>query len=96
MGAAGFCGENLFQKLVDEYGDDFVKLVVAEKSKGVIKEKFTDLNHRSNEKFDDFEDETNLIVDNKMDELDKVYESAKNSLDSTIPGGIATVERLKG
>ena len=59
------CGENLFKKLVEEYGDDFVKLVVAEKSKDVIKEKFGELNHQSNEKFDDFEDETNLIVDKK-------------------------------
>lgn len=56
MGAAGFCGENIFNKLVEEYGDDFVKLVVAEKSKDIIKEKFTELNHQSNEKFDDFED----------------------------------------
>lgn len=40
MGAA-MCGENLFKKLVEEYGDDFVKLVLAEKSKDVIKEKFT-------------------------------------------------------
>lgn len=37
MGAAGFCGENIFNKLVEEYGDDFVKLVVAEKSKDIIK-----------------------------------------------------------
>ena len=35
------CGENLFKKLVEEYGDDFVKRVLAEKSKDVIKEKFT-------------------------------------------------------
>lgn len=47
MGAA-MCGENIFQKLLKEYGDDFLKLVLAEKSKGVVKEKFNELNSKSN------------------------------------------------
>ena len=62
---ANLCGENIFKKLVEEYGDDFVKLIVAEKSKGVIKEKFSDFTSQSNEKFDHFEAQTNSTVDQK-------------------------------
>ena len=42
------CGENIFKKLTEEYGDDFVKFIVAEKSKTVIKEKFSELTSKSN------------------------------------------------
>ena len=42
---ASLCGEDLFKKLISEYGDDFMKLVLAEKAKGAVKEKFMELNH---------------------------------------------------
>lgn len=51
---SGLCGENFYNKLVKEHGEDFLKLILAEKSKGVIKEKYNELLGKSNEKFDDF------------------------------------------
>ena len=59
------CGENIFKKLIEQYGEDFTKLILAEKSKGVVKEKFSEFTSKSNEKFDDFEAQTNSTVDQK-------------------------------
>ena len=42
---SSLCGEDLFKKLMEEYGDDFLKLILAEKAKDVIKEKFMELTH---------------------------------------------------
>lgn len=45
---ANLCGEDLYKKLLEEYGDDFMKLIMAEKAKDVVKEKFFELNNESN------------------------------------------------
>lgn len=41
---SNLCGEDIFKKLMEQYGDDFMKFILAEKSKDVIKDKFRDLN----------------------------------------------------
>ena len=51
---ANMCGEDLYKKLIKDHGDDFLKLILAEKSKGVVKEKYNQLVGQSNQKFDDF------------------------------------------
>lgn len=37
---ASLCGEDLFKKITEEYGEDFIKLILAEKSKNIVKEEF--------------------------------------------------------
>lgn len=48
------CGEDIFKKLLTEYGDDFMKLILAEKSKDIVRDKFLDLNNESDNRFGDF------------------------------------------
>ena len=36
-----FCGFNIFDYLMKNYGEDFVKFISIEKSKGFLEEKFT-------------------------------------------------------
>lgn len=77
---ANMCGEDIFKKLLKEYGDDFMKLILAEKSKDIIRDKFRDLNIESDNKFNEFSSHVNTIVDQKLQSLNKTFEGAKASV----------------
>lgn len=48
---SNLCGEDIYKKLLEEYGDVFMKFILAEKSKDIITDKFRDLNIESDNKF---------------------------------------------
>ena len=51
---SALCGDNLFKQLQSEYGENFAKFILAEKSKQIVGEKFTEINHQSQDLFSDF------------------------------------------
>lgn len=63
---SNLCGEDIFKKLIEQYGDDFTKFILAEKSKDVIRDKFRDLNIESDNKFGEFSAKVNAVVDQKL------------------------------
>lgn len=66
---SSICGENIFGQLKDKYGQDFIKLIVAEKSKEVVNEKFSEFNRQAEETFSGFENKTTNIVEQKSSAL---------------------------
>ncbi len=47
------CGPNLFNQLFQQYGDDFMKFIVAEKSKDVVREKFMEFTNHGDKVIND-------------------------------------------
>lgn len=70
--------------------------MVAEKSKEVVNEEFVKLNSKSDEIFQGFETKTTAIVEEKNNSLTKLFEELKGKVNSTVPGGITAIEKLKG
>jgi hypothetical protein len=93
---ANLCSGDVFKELQEKYGQTFVKLMVAEKSKEVVNDEFGKLNSKSNETFQGFNDRTSNMVDEKTKALSGIFEDLKNKVNSTVPGGIPALERLKG
>jgi hypothetical protein len=78
----------------EKYGQTFVKLMVAEKSKEVVNDEFGKLNSKSNETFQGFNDRTSNMVGEKTKALSGIFEDLKNKVNSTVPGGIPALEPL--
>nr|BAK01661.1 predicted protein [Hordeum vulgare subsp. vulgare] len=93
---ASLCSGDIFKELQEKYGETFVKLMVAEKSKEVVHEEFGKLNSKSNETFQGFNDRTSNMVDEKSKALNNIFDDLKAKVNSTLPGGIPAIERLKG
>lgn len=48
MGAvSSLCGDNIFKQLQTQYGDQFMKLVLAEKAKDTVNSKFGEFTQQS-------------------------------------------------
>ena len=93
---ANLCSGDIFKELSEKYGDQFVKLMVAEKSKEIVSEEFGKVTTQTNEVFQGFNTKTNSLVDEKTNTLNNLFEGMKSKVNSTVPGGIAAFERLKG
>lgn len=93
---ANLCSGDVFKELQEKYGETFVKVMVAEKSKEVVGEEFQKLNAKADETFQGFTDKATNIVDEKNKALNTIFEDLKSKVNNTIPGGIPALERLKG
>lgn len=85
---ANLCSGDVFKELQEKYGQTFVKLMVAEKSKEVVGDEFHKLNAKADETFQGFTEKTASIVDEKNKALTAIFEDLKSKVDTTIPGGI--------
>lgn len=93
---ASLCSGDIFKELQEKYGEQFVKLMVAEKSKEIVNEEFGKVTTQTNEVFQGFNTKTNSLVDEKTNVLNNLFEDMKAKVNNTVPGGIGAFERLKG
>ena len=89
------CGSP-FEDLYGQYGGEFAKVMIAEKSKDIVNEEFGKVTNQSNEIFGGFRNQTDTMVGQKRGELDNIFNDIKSKVDSTVPGGVAGIERMKG
>lgn len=89
--AAGLCSGNVFKELQEKYGETFVKLIVAEKSKEIVNDEVGNFTGQAKEVFQGFENKTNNIVDDKTKALKSIFDDIKGKVNSTIPGGIPAI-----
>lgn len=93
MGAC--CAGNIFKELYEKYGETFVKLMVSEKGKDVVREEMGKVRGEAENVFGGFTKETNTLVDGKFGELTKTYESVKSKA-NMVPGALEMLEKSKG
>lgn len=93
MGAC--CAGNIFKELYEKYGETFVKLMVAEKGKDVVRDEMGKVKTQVEGVFGGMTKDTNNIVDGKLGQLTKVYEGVKSKA-GMIPGGLEMLEKREG
>jgi hypothetical protein len=91
----GQCCLDFFKKLMNDYGETFVKLMVCEKGKGVVHEEFGKARTDFQKAFGDVTKHANTLVDSKTAELTKLYEDAKNKV-AAVPGALQQLEKSQG
>lgn len=67
------CSTNIFKELYEQYGEEFAKLMVAEKLKGVIGEEFASLIGKFGGVFKEFEQKASGTVQGGRKEIEKMY-----------------------
>jgi hypothetical protein len=85
---ANLCSGDVFKELQEKYGQTFVQVMVAEKSKEIVGDEFHKLNAKADETFQGFTDKTANIVDEKNKALSSIFEDLKSKVNSTVPGGV--------
>lgn len=88
------CAGNIFKELYEKYGETFVKLMVAEKGKDVIRDEFGKVKTQADTTFGGFTTQTTNIVDTKLNEVTKIYEDVKSKVN--VGGVLQMVEKQQG
>lgn len=88
------CAGDIFKKLYDQHGDNFVKLMVAEKGKDIIRDEFGKTKTNVDSVFTGYSNQTNTLVDGKLGDLTKIYESTKQKVN--IGGALEMLEKQQG
>lgn len=92
----GLCGSDLFQELKNKYGQEFVKLIIAEKAKDTITTKFGQVLVQLEGLFNEGRMMTTTMVNDKTNYITGLFNKLKLKVESTVPGGLKMVEQFRG
>ena len=98
MGSAlgGLCGSDMFQQLKNKYGQEFVKLIIAEKAKDAITTRFGQVAIQLEGIFNDGKGVVSSMVSEKTNYITGLFNQLKAKVESSVPGGLRVVQQLKG
>ena len=90
------CGFNIFDYLLKEYGEELAKLISIEKAKDFLATKVANLKTATGKESEKVKGEAFQKIDTQEKELDKEFEGVKGKLNSEVPGGVSSIEKMKG
>jgi len=89
-------GQGPLDWLIKNYGDDIGKFIAIEKVKQLLDGKIGSLKSTIGTQSESILSQLFGMVDTKKAELTNTFQTYKNSIDEKVPGGISSLEKIKG
>lgn len=89
-------GQGPLDWLIKNYGDDIGKFIAIEKCKQTIDTKVLSLKENIGTQSDTILQQLFGVVDTKKAELTNTFQTYKNLIDEKVPGGVNSLEKIKG
>jgi hypothetical protein len=86
----------IIEELKVKYGKEFMKVIIAEKTIETIRTNFNEINNQLDSSFHDGKISTTNIVADKINYVTMQFKSLKEKIETTLPGGIAVIEKKQG